>query len=339
MRLFTVMGIGFIVGGLFFGYLSLQPSRETDPFAPDFMHAGAPIIAFVFLTIGVIFTIVGVITTRVAGNTRKLLATGLVGTGTIVNAEDTNVMVNEKPLVKLTLNVQIPGRPAYTVEHREVIPFIGLGQVTLGAQLPVAVDPTNPDKLAIDWSGQTRLRAGLPTPVTASGGTSVTPNMLSALGTQTVVPNTLSEPPVGGPIGTGQPMAMNPVAVNAMLGQLAAAGVTFAGSPVAVGNSSVVTLDASHADAYQAQLAAMRASGTPGHAVIQSANDLGVAVRGDKLMQFGLQVTPDSGSAYAAQVVGFVPPTAVSRAVVGANVAVRIAPSNPQGVVIDWDAA
>jgi hypothetical protein len=48
------------------------------------------------------------------------------------------------------------------------VPLIMLGRLTSGAPLPVMVDPANPQKLIIDWSGS--LQSAFAGPGTAPAG-------------------------------------------------------------------------------------------------------------------------------------------------------------------------
>jgi len=108
---------------------------------------------------------------------------------------------------------------------------------------------------------------------------------------------------------------------------------------MAGGQTPSVTISTSTGgDAYQAQLAALRGSGSTGRAVIKSVEDLGVVIQGEKGERFALDVTPDGGSPYPVQHAGFVPSSAAPRSQAGISVVVHIDRSNPQNVVIDWAA-
>jgi hypothetical protein len=345
VKVFTIVGIVLLAFGIYFAYQAMQPSQGVF----DFMHEGAPIIALTLIPMGVIFTAVGWYTTRAVGRHDQLIAQGLPGMATISSAAETGVYINERPMIKLTMTVQVPGRPPYTVEHREVIPLVALGMITPGSTLPVAVDPTNPQKLAIDWSGHTQTRlinqagAGA-APGMATGSTAMPtmvsgPNALGGMNSSLRAPNTLSAVPtlVAAPGPSGPAPGMDPSSVY----QLGHAGFMFTGgTPVQVGQAGpVMTTATGQADAYQQQVAGMRATSNPGRATIITAQDLGVAVQSDKIIQFMLNVTPESGASYVVQNAGIVPPMAIARALPGASVAVLIDRSNPQNVVIDWDRA
>ena len=155
MRVMLIIGIVFLVIAGASIYVALQPSEGLL----DVGHEAAPILALTFGIIGVVFTLVGFFVTRMGAARQQLLEQGIPGRATVVSAAETGMYVNERPMVKLVLNVAVPGRPPYTVEHSEVVPFIALGMITPGSSLPVAVDQVNPKKLVIDWSGETQARA------------------------------------------------------------------------------------------------------------------------------------------------------------------------------------
>ncbi len=334
------LGVIFTIVGAFFLFQTLQPSHPSD-FRIDPMQEAAPILALVFLPIGVIFTIVGFYFNRIIGNRDKLIAQGLAGQATVVEAAETGMYVNERPMVKLTLNVMLPGRPPYTIEHREVVPLIALGMITPGSTLPVAVDPVDPHKLAIDWSGETQARAMKPTagnygvPASAPGGMPM-PNTLSAMGTS-AAPNTLQPLAPGSPAPMGN-LSTTTLDLSALYGQMALAGIAFTPGTAGGQAQSVIISATGGGDAYQAQLAALRTSGATARAVIKSVDDLGVVIQGEKVERFELEVTADGGTAYPVQHSGFVPASAEARAVAGSSVIVHIDRTNPQNVVIDWAA-
>lgn len=345
MKIFTIIGVILLVIGLFFAYQAMQPAVTTGPFDIDVMHEAAPSVALTLVPLGLIFTLVGWYMTRAMGQRDELIEHGLPGMATISSAAETGVFVNERPMIKLTMTVQVPGQPPYAVEHREVVPLVALGMITPGSTLPVVVKPTDPQKLAIDWSGESQTRLLYQ----ASGGTTVGMGA-SAMGTPATVaaPNTLTS--MGSSFGAPNTLSATPTPAAAPDGWVAAgetdagsgyqtpgrAGITASGgAPIPVG--SMMMSDAGHVDVYEQQVAGMRPMADPGRATIVTAQDMGVAVQSDKLIQFMLNVTPETGASYVVQHVGIVPPGAMVRAMPGARVAVLIDRNNPQNVVIDWD--
>jgi len=88
---------------------------------------------------------------------QQLLTSGTPATGTIKAFQDTGTLVNFNPLVNLTLDVEVEGQAPYTVQTSTSVPQVMLAQLQAGNTLPVRVDPTNPQNVAIEWArfGQT----------------------------------------------------------------------------------------------------------------------------------------------------------------------------------------
>jgi hypothetical protein len=371
VKIFTILGIVFLVVGGYFAYLALQPASD----AIDVGHEAAPILAITFLPIGIIFTLVGLYVTRLGSARNKLLQTGVPGQATVMGAAETGVYINERPMVRLQLNVSVPGRAPYSVEHSEVIPLIALGMITPGSSLPVVVDGTDPQKLMVDWSGETRARAmsaaaamGTYPTVAQAGVGMPLPNTLSS-GVSAPAPNTLSGAPQVGAAGgsgadptsgVGFAMPMGMLGMTGMTGgtqgqpmfsfggtgidlsgiykQLAAAGVTITGGMPQMMGSSTTVIDARPGDVAE-HLAQLKGSGGSGTAAVTGVQDMGMAIHGNQLTMLELNVTPQGGAAYPARVTALVPPAEAGRAVVGGSLPVFIDHSNPQNLAIDWDAA
>ncbi len=83
---------------------------------------------------------------------QALMATGKQGEATILSLEDTGMLVNNNPRVRIRLEVRIPDYAPYQVEKTVTIPLIRLSQVQVGAVVGVLADPTqptNPDKVGL----------------------------------------------------------------------------------------------------------------------------------------------------------------------------------------------
>jgi len=125
------------------------------------LAGGGAIMTIVIVGISVVFSCV--VTIAAIGipiwyfqNQRKktevLMATGKQGEATILSLEDTGMLINHAPRVRLVLEVRIPGYPPYQVEKTVTIPMIRLSQIQVGAVIGVLADPTqpsNPDKLGL----------------------------------------------------------------------------------------------------------------------------------------------------------------------------------------------
>jgi hypothetical protein len=81
-----------------------------------------------------------------------LMKTGQQGQATVLSLEDTGVLINNNPRVRIGLEVRIPGYQPYQVMKTMTIPMIRLSQVQVGSVVNVMADPTepaNPDKVGL----------------------------------------------------------------------------------------------------------------------------------------------------------------------------------------------
>jgi hypothetical protein len=88
---------------------------------------------------------------RRAAQRDRLHDTGIAATARILGLTQTGTWVNNNPMVRLDLEVTVPGHPLYEVQHAEVVPQILLGRLTDGSPLHLKVDPHHPSRYVIDW--------------------------------------------------------------------------------------------------------------------------------------------------------------------------------------------
>lgn len=86
---------------------------------------------------------------------QALLASGIPGRATITTFTDTGVLVNFDPQVVLDLTVAVGGGPPYELHLTTTVPQIHLSRMRPGADVGVRVDPSEPQRLTIDWSAPT----------------------------------------------------------------------------------------------------------------------------------------------------------------------------------------
>lgn len=98
------------------------------------------------LTIFVLFYVVG---NRGAKRQQQILATGVSAVATVQKAWQTNVRVNGVPMTGLLLDVASPERGSFQIEVKKLIPFVQMGQVQPGSQIPVKYDPARPDDVVL----------------------------------------------------------------------------------------------------------------------------------------------------------------------------------------------
>jgi hypothetical protein len=75
-----------------------------------------------------------------AEHERWLYQNGLAGTGTIVEA-GSNSSVNDQPILKLVLDLEIPGQPRRRIEKKVLMSSFAAYRMQPGVVLPVHVNP------------------------------------------------------------------------------------------------------------------------------------------------------------------------------------------------------
>ena len=129
MRVFTVLGVVFTVIGLGLVIVAFSPS--SGGIAGQAVGMGAGIAAITLLPMGIIFTIIGVSYSRATGRRRRLLEMGIPAQAAILSVSGGNVVVNNiNVLLTFRLRGSVPGRPAYEVQHRQLVSMFAMGIAT-----------------------------------------------------------------------------------------------------------------------------------------------------------------------------------------------------------------
>jgi hypothetical protein len=84
---------------------------------------------------------------------QALLESGTPGRATITSFTDTGVLVNFRAQVVLDLSVAVGDEPPYQLQLTTTVPETHRSRVRAGTDVGVRVDPSEPHRLAIDWSG------------------------------------------------------------------------------------------------------------------------------------------------------------------------------------------
>jgi len=79
----------------------------------------------------------------------RLAKNGISGIGTILSVSETNTRINDQPLCKVELKIEIPGRPSYTVITKTVISYFHISKYQPGCEVEIKADPNNPQKVII----------------------------------------------------------------------------------------------------------------------------------------------------------------------------------------------
>jgi len=81
-----------------------------------------------------------------------LMATGQQGEATVLSLEDTGMLINNNPRVRIGLEIRVPGYQPYRITKTMTLPMIRMSQVQVGSVVNVIADPRepqNPDKVGL----------------------------------------------------------------------------------------------------------------------------------------------------------------------------------------------
>lgn len=113
------------------------------------------LLLFVAFPIGILIFVI-VVTRLIMGRVGKklgqdtaVLQNGEAARATILDLDDTGATVNENPVIKLHLLVEVSNRPAYTVSKTMLISRLQIPPFQPGQALNVRIDPKNPNNVAI----------------------------------------------------------------------------------------------------------------------------------------------------------------------------------------------
>jgi hypothetical protein len=129
-----------------------------------------PVLAVGFLLTAAILGVTGIAliwfglrVRRSAAEADRIASTGTAGTATVTGLTQTGMSLNDQPQVDMELLVSVPGRTAYPAHRTEFVPLILLGRLSSGLPLPVRIDPTDPQRVIIDWTASGTVAALAPT--------------------------------------------------------------------------------------------------------------------------------------------------------------------------------
>jgi hypothetical protein len=81
---------------------------------------------------------------------RWLAKHGIRGRCTVLGAES-EISVNERPLVILTIDVAVPGQPQRRLTRKLVVAAFAARRLRPGTQLSVYAHPRDPDDILVVW--------------------------------------------------------------------------------------------------------------------------------------------------------------------------------------------
>lgn len=143
MKLNTGAIIG-LVGGLVGAIIGVASAFMADPIVG--IGVGCVMIAVFYLFYRVLI--------KPAMEHSRLLKNGTPATGTILSVQETGTRINNQPLVKLRLQVNLANNPPYEVETKTVVSYFQIATVQPGNTLQLMVDPQNKMKVTIVRDGE-----------------------------------------------------------------------------------------------------------------------------------------------------------------------------------------
>ena len=88
---------------------------------------------------------------RKAAHQDWIFQNGIKGSATILAVGNSNTTINEMPLIKLKLELDIPGVGRREVNRREVMPVFTATRMDAGLVLPAYANPDNPAEFILVW--------------------------------------------------------------------------------------------------------------------------------------------------------------------------------------------
>lgn len=357
----TALGVTFDVMGAAFLIVEFTTTSVVDG---TFLFTGVT-----FLAVGGLLTGIDLWLAARRRRAVRLRTAGMRGSATILSVSDSNVTINNDPMINMRLRVNISNHPPYEVDKRQVISRIAIGQFVPGAVLPVLVDPADPKDVMIDEAQQ--LAPG-PTGLSAAAGAAAAtgwagftpgPEGSSALSPDLMATITealrhasdqfasgefgvgSSSVTVGGhtfqiPGGGGQTIVISPngevlTGAAAAAAAAGAVGMSELGSPAGQGlPTPAVTAVPAVAHLPSAPSAASNANG---RISIESLTDTGTTLGDMRLYSFELTVLPNGGMPYKLSHAALVPTAQVPRLINGASFPAIIDANLPGGIGILWD--
>ena len=133
--LFGLGGLAFMIAGILIG----------GGVAPTFILIGG---IWVLVTLGLI--VYAIRQNKQGQHDQWLWKSGIKGRGTLVSAGG-SVVINEQPLLKMVLDLKVPGMEPRRVERKVIVSNFAAPLMDPGLVLPVYVNPSDPEDILIAW--------------------------------------------------------------------------------------------------------------------------------------------------------------------------------------------
>jgi hypothetical protein len=100
----------------------------------------------------VTFIVVLTLMFAASGRQAKLRASGVVASAYVLQAEETGLRINNRPVLRVRWRIHSPGRDPFETECRETVPLTALGRLSSGQPFTVYLDPKDHTSFTVDWS-------------------------------------------------------------------------------------------------------------------------------------------------------------------------------------------
>ena len=139
---FTLIGVPLLGAALLLSAVEVAPRLGFEfLFSPPASNDPMPIMILVFGIIGVLFATIGGFALRAGANAQRLRLHGLRGQARVLAVLPTAITINDLPLLRVQVSIELPGQAPYNTESKAVLDGALLARVTPGARVPVRVDP------------------------------------------------------------------------------------------------------------------------------------------------------------------------------------------------------
>jgi hypothetical protein len=95
-----------------------------------------------------VFRVIGGLRQQAAVS-QAILMNGVPATAKVLQLMDTGTTVNDNPMARLLLEVQMQYQAPYHAQVQMLVPRLKLGQIQPGMNVMVKVDPRDPSKVAV----------------------------------------------------------------------------------------------------------------------------------------------------------------------------------------------
>jgi hypothetical protein len=360
-------GVFFAMGAIFLVASGL-PKGGTDA---TFLFLGG-----LFGIMGIGFIAIDLLRFRGELKKDRLRVSGLKGTARVVGVSDSNITINNNPMVNLDLDVNVPGQPPFRTRKRVVISRLSVGALAPGATIAVLADPAKPQDIVIDWDAEASSAGAGEAGAVANAVSAVLPGTLGAFTNLRVIPGTVNAEILrsvsqalanaaaradhGGtvtrtPDGTtvidgGTTITVNGTVLRSselggLLGGLPAAIAAALGAPgVAGGNPPPATGVPGAASGAASSVVDVPVPGSspsanalPARVTLDAIQDTGVDMAGNRLYAFDLTVLVAGREPYQTKHAAVVPRAQIARLMRGASFPASVDPDQRDQISIHWD--